>query len=803
MPTSYVEYQLHNGFVDHWLAAGPQAVPIDLGAFHDAPSCPDKAGAASSPAPPADLDGAASRVDHGRPGVAVAQRIVRHHWQAESGIVEPPVERGPFEAGRFRIGDYSGSWSYYPCPADHFVDCSATYTACHFLRAWAYVEAVSETPQGVLLALTVYGPADVWVDRRHVFRSERLGPDPATLTFRVRLKQGASPILVRFTSLAVRETAHAFALRVCRLDDAVGTGGGDASDDVVDTGATAEHRRSAAEGVHVRFRTLMPRVGRRNAFERLTAAVYLDRDVYEGESPIMLRWPAGPRGACPAHVRLQSADGSIYALADVAGTPGSELHLGSAVQLPAGALRATLMPSPDEVYVGNIRLFHHVPLWSMGRQRHRATPAVAPVGHLDRRRQEALLGAAGGEGSVFAQIARMAVGAWTDVDSAVLLRAIDAINRREDGSNVALLGLLGLLYRWGDHPRFPEDVRRPLERCALGFRYWVDDPGQDVMDFQSEHQRILFHAGEVLAGQRYPHGVFAGGRSGAWHRARGQRLAAQWMTTFGRYGSAEWNAPGAMAHQIAALSHLCDLAEDREVYELAAVALDKLLFTLALHSSQGVIGAAGRTGGADSVKSGLLQPTAGINRLLWGTGIANHHRNGVVSLACATGYEPPPIIAAIAGDAPPEVWSRELHAPPGEDRASVFTYKTPDYILSSVQDYRPGQPGRQELAWRVTMGADATVFASHPGSSSESDSRAPGYWSGNALLPRVAQWIERRPCWSSRSRPASCRPSISASPSPRWWSSPWSASASTAGSGAPAPSSATGTTSCAISATSS
>jgi hypothetical protein len=173
---------------------------------------------------------------------------------------------------------------------------------------------------------------------------------------------------------------------------------------------------------------------------------------------------------------------------------------------------------------------------------------------------------------------------------------------------------------------------------------------------------------------------------------------------------------------------------------MAAVLTDKLLFSLALNSARGVMGTAWRRGESGFVKSGLLQPTSGISRLMWGAGILNHHIAGTVSLACAAGYELPPIIAAIAGDTPEGLWSLQRYAPPGQPEANIATYKTPAYILSSAQDYLAGQPGRQEQIWQVTFGAQAVVFTNHPGSSSEADQRFPGYWSGNARLPRVAQW---------------------------------------------------------------
>jgi hypothetical protein len=61
-------------------------------------------------------------------------------------------------------------------------------------------------------------------------------------------------------------------------------------------------------------------------------------------------------------------------------------------------------------------------------------------------------------------------------------------------------------------------------------------------------------------------------------------------------------------------------------------------------------------------------------------------------------------------------------------------------MLSSAQDYRPGQRGRKEHVWQATMGPEALVFTNHPASFSQSDNREAGWWRGNGSLPRVAQW---------------------------------------------------------------
>lgn len=480
----------------------------------------------------------------------------------------------------------------------------------------------------------------------------------------------------------------------------------------------------------------MPHIGRRNAFEKLSAAAYLERDVYEGETPIVLRWPDEPRASCFAHVRFQTAQNQIYAEGDVAGGSGDSLHLGYPVQLPAGPFRATLMPNPNEVYLEHMRIARDLPLWSLGRQRYNAQP----VGTLGERRDQALLAAAYDPDLLFAQVAHMAWGAWADVSVNVLLDTIERIKRRDEGSNLSLLGLLGMLYRWNDHPQFPSAIRRPLTEAILGYRYWLDDPGFDGMDFTTDSNAILFHACELLAGRRFAAHLFDDGQSGAWHQARGERLAQAWLTRYSAHGSAEWGSADSMARYVAALTHLCDMADADPIIEMAVVALDKLFFGLAVNSLNGVLGIASTGSSTSYVKSALLQPTAPISRLMWSTGIYNQHLAGVVSLACSATYQMPTLFETIALEPPEAMWSREQDAPPDAPEANLVTYKTPDFILSSVQDYRPGQAGAQEQVWRATLSAEAVVFATYPGSSSESDTRYPGYWSGNVRLPRVAQW---------------------------------------------------------------
>ena len=70
------------------------------------------------------------------------------------------------------------------------------------------------------------------------------------------------------------------------------------------------------------------------------------------------------------------------------------------------------------------------------------------------------------------------------------------------------------------------------------------------------------------------------------------------------------------------------------------------------------------------------------------------------------------------------------------EEVNIYTYRTPDYMLSSAQDYRKGYGGAQQHVWQATLGLDAACFTTHPAKSRDA---SPGYWVGSGTLPRVGQ----------------------------------------------------------------
>lgn len=71
------------------------------------------------------------------------------------------------------------------------------------------------------------------------------------------------------------------------------------------------------------------------------------------------------------------------------------------------------------------------------------------------------------------------------------------------------------------------------------------------------------------------------------------------------------------------------------------------------------------------------------------------------------------------------------------EEVNLYTYKTPEFMLSTAQDYRKGYGGDQQHIWQATLGPDAVCFTTHP---AKLDGVTPNYWAGSGLLPRAAQY---------------------------------------------------------------
>jgi hypothetical protein len=685
MRVNHLVYQLNDGYIHNWLVAGPQIKPVQ------------------------DPDGL--KADE----TSYQNQIPRTFDPRDAILAEAPIDSGSFEIDGDKL-----TWDYTRCREDHFIDVSNANPAWQHLRTWAYVQLNAPNPFEVKLVLTTSGLADIWLNGNHIHRQETYPPGLISTQIQASLEH-ENELLICFEQVAVRECVNVMALQI------VYEPSGDDDKEIT---------------VHIPTKARYPL--RHQNLEQIFEKAYLEEVVNHRGAHFNLRWAEDLKETITYAYKITDTRKYVYVEGTWRTDPTKPVDVGHNFRLKERPYFVSLTAPLKEYFEHNLRYTRNLPIHVLD-----DAYSSTPYKNIAQRRLEALKSATKYESNLFAEIAKMELGQWSDLNPRLIMESVDQVNRRNNDSDILLIGLLGIAFRYMDNPSFPEVTRPLIEDCIRNFKYWHNEPGKDALNFPSESHAILFHTCEILAGQRYPERDFpSAGKSGRWHRKTGEQLAIEWMQKRGTCGFMEWDSNYSFDQVILALSYLTSLAKNDTVRELAAVLLDKILFTIAVNSFKGVFGSSHGYTHASMIKSAQLEATSGITRLLWGMGVFNHHILGTVSLACSN-YEYPAFIADIATELPDEMWHKERYlyqaltgeaVPPAIAEVNTVTYKTPDYMLSSAQDYRPGESGCQEHIWQATMGPDAMVFTSHPSCMSENEAHLPGFWLGNVVLPRIAQW---------------------------------------------------------------
>ncbi|WP_370675629.1 hypothetical protein [Pleomorphomonas sp. PLEO] len=323
---------------------------------------------------------------------------------------------------------------------------------------------------------------------------------------------------------------------------------------------------------------------------------------------------------------------------------------------------------------------------------------------------------------------------------AILERTIDFIVNREDCSD---FWMVPLLWIWRDYrDQLPEDLRQAVKDAILGYRYWVDEPGNDAMWFWSENHVLCFHVAQHVAGHLFPDERFANsGRSGRDQEREGAEKLALWFDSIEREGLAEWNSSAYYPIDFIGLLGLQHMAGS-PLKARAASMLDRICQMVALHTTAGVPGGSQGRAYNKELLGGPLTELVSIVRIAFGPGWLNHGVTAPPMLA-ASDYEPP--ASAIAFADPGEGQSLEARYTQGLDHtARLVVYRTRDAQLSSVIDHNTGRHGHQQHVVDVQLSGHplARLFVNHPGEEDPSGSHRPSFWAGNGVLPRVGQLLD-------------------------------------------------------------
>ena len=599
-------------------------------------------------------------------------------------VIEPTPATPPAAASLGSLAANGAPWRCYAPGENFFVDCSAFY---HQLTKVDFLACTALTvPRaGTLPAkFWVSGVADFWLNDAFIGRYDTRHLEGRDC--QLPLKAGVNRLCVRLQGLGARDTHLMFGLQLLAES------------------TTAAITLPGPAAVTAQF---------------WDAERWLQGVTTEGRAALVATQPA------PAAVTVKGSDGKTQ-------------------KWPAGQTRCAVQPAAA------FQLTVALAVAGQKLERHLEIPANKPVtaavaGDVDEHRKQILAHLAGpgkGSGDVMQILARRLLGQHAPKDADVLATTLRGIEARRDCSDFFLAGLLRLQLMGLTSP----EEAAQIKRVALGFRYWMDEPGTDAMCFDSENHSLLFHGNQWLAGQLWPDDVFSNSRrTGREQAALGRQRCQAWLAHVEQEGFREFLSSTYIPLTVAALLNVVDFAGDADLARRAAAQVDRVFTDLAVQAFDGVtVGPQGRV-----YRNVLYPQDSGTQALLaYATpDAATAYSNWIVYLAASKTYRPPQGLDQLMRQ---PVTKNYRH----ED-VELAVHKTAACLLSSLQipaapvaaaspghkvrGLQPGTPGYQQHLWHATLGRDCHMFVNHPGASFDLCESRPGYWYGNGTLPRLTQ----------------------------------------------------------------
>jgi len=254
-----------------------------------------------------------------------------------------------------------------------------------------------------------------------------------------------------------------------------------------------------------------------------------------------------------------------------------------------------------------------------------------------------------GEGGSHGQACRVAMGASSYNEEAIN-EACDKIDRRDDCADFQVASLLRMLYLDRETHALPDALKTKIETTLLNFKYWLDEPGKDLMCYWTENHQALYHSGELLVGQLFEEEAFPNsGMIGADHVDHATPRVVRWLDFRGRIGFSEWHSNVYFNEDIPALVNLADFAKDAAIRAKAIMVLDTVAFDLLNNYYKGMFATVhGRTY-PNKLVGGLNDSTNEAAWLMTGLGGYSSANNfSGTCLATSPNYWPPRIIEDIA-----------------------------------------------------------------------------------------------------------------------------------------------------------
>jgi hypothetical protein len=342
--------------------------------------------------------------------------------------------------------------------------------------------------------------------------------------------------------------------------------------------------------------------------------------------------------------------------------------------------------------------------------------------------------------SAFARLASGRCGPETD---AIIEEILPTIEDCHDCADFSLVPLIWSRTVWGAD--IGEKTRTRIDKAILAYRYWMDEPGNDVQWYFSENHALLFHTSCYLAGHLLQHETFVrSGRKGAEQSRIGAERVRAWLDHFEHWEMAEFNSAPYFPIDLKGLTALAALAPDADIAERAKAGIVRLCEIVARSAHHGMLTAAQGRSYEHTLCAGRSLELSGLARLLWGTGWFGRRVHALPQMAVCLrdhGLVIPDALQAIADHR--RATHQEWRFAQGENSfAALYHYKGEHFAMGSAVHYRWGDWGYQETVLHLRIGEkpEAAIFINHPGEIIQLGYGRPSYWGGCGTVPRVQQY---------------------------------------------------------------
>lgn len=317
-----------------------------------------------------------------------------------------------------------------------------------------------------------------------------------------------------------------------------------------------------------------------------------------------------------------------------------------------------------------------------------------------------------------------------------MLISLRKIEAKEDCADFYLSPMYLLMTRYREY--LSDDLYERMKQSVLNFRYWIDEPGNDVMWYFSENHALLFHIGQYLAGYLFPEDTFTvSGRKGREQYEIGKQRVENWFKTFEKYGYAEWNSATYIPVDLIGFFILYLMAPDSSIKDAVKRALDFTFKIIAYNSHSGIMCSSYGRAYEETLKGRQLLEPNFLSWISYGEGFLTS-ASRAASLYCLSDYNPGAYQEEVRlGDR--EWMTAELDQ--GINKVKTYFFKTNDCFMASVRRFKPFVHGHQQHLMNVALGSKGVqYFINHPGERPFSGGNRPAYWAGNGTIPYIEQY---------------------------------------------------------------